>query len=87
MQYKGVNSEHYGINISQCDYVAYWQLRNLVKVEISVWTSPFQVDEDFLAAYQLNYGFTPDGEKADNTTENIPETAADVIQTANNQVM
>jgi len=44
------------------------------------------VDEDFLAAYQMNYGFTPDGEQADNTTTDLPVTAADEIQTSNNQV-
>ncbi|XP_078374970.1 17S U2 SnRNP complex component HTATSF1-like isoform X2 [Oculina patagonica] len=44
-----------------------------------------KVDEDFLAAYQMNYGFTPDGEQADTTTDNIPVTTADVPQTANNQ--
>lgn len=34
----------------------------------------------------MNYGFTPDGEQADTTTDDIPVTAADVTQTANNQV-
>ena len=47
----------------------------------------FQVDEDFLAAYQMTYGFTPDGEPADTTTNDIPVAAADVTQTANNQVI
>lgn len=45
-----------------------------------------KVDEDFLAAYQMNYGFTPDGEQADTTTTNIPVTSADETQTSNNQV-
>ena len=37
-----------------------------------------QVDEDFIAAYQMNYGFTPDGEQAD--------TFPDTTQTAKNEV-
>lgn len=45
-----------------------------------------KVDEDFLAAYQMNYGFTPDGEQADTTTTNIPVTSEDETQTSNNQV-
>ena len=44
------------------------------------------MDEDFLAAYQMNYGFTPDGEQADTTTTNMPVTSADEIQTSNNPV-
>ncbi|KAJ7388733.1 HIV Tat-specific factor 1 [Desmophyllum pertusum] len=44
-----------------------------------------KVDEDFLAAYQMTYGFTPDGEPADTTTNDIPVAAAYVTQTANNQ--
>lgn len=44
------------------------------------------MDEDFLAAYQMNYGFTPDSEQADTTTTNVPVTSADETQTSNNQV-
>ena len=44
------------------------------------------MDEDFLAAYQMNYGFTPDGEQADTTATNMPGTSADELQTSNNQV-
>ena len=48
-----------------------------------------QVDEDFIAAYQMNYGFTPDGEQADTaTTENnsTPTIFPDTTQTAKNEV-
>lgn len=44
------------------------------------------MDEDFLAAYQMNYGFTPDGEQADTTATNMPVTSADELETSNNQV-
>lgn len=48
-----------------------------------------QVDEDFIAAYQMNYGFTPDGEQADTTTtenNSTPTTFPDTTQTAKNEV-
>lgn len=51
-------------------------------------SKPLQVDEDFIAAYQMNYGFTPDVEQADTTTENnsTVTTFPDTTQTAKNQV-
>lgn len=47
-----------------------------------------KVDEDFIAAYQMNYGFTPDGEQADTTTtenNSTPTTFPDTTQTAKNE--
>ena len=53
-------------------------------------SKPLQVDEDFIAAYQMNYGFTPDGEQPDTTTttenNSTPTTFPDTTQTAKNEV-
>ena len=52
-------------------------------------SKPLQVDEDFIAAYQMNYGFTPDGEQADTTTtetNSTPTNLPDTTQTAKNEV-
>ena len=45
------------------------------------------MDEDFLATYQMNYGFTPDGEQAVTTSDDIPEAATPhVAETVQSQV-
>lgn len=56
-------------------------------MDVSTWLTLFKVDEDFLAVYQMNYGFTPDGEQADTTTNDTQVTAADETQTSDNQVL
>ena len=70
-----------------------WRILMLIHVSevklISIKSKRLQVDEDFIAAYQMNYGFTPDGEQADTTTtesNSTPTTFPDTSQTAKNEV-
>jgi len=44
-----------------------------------------KVDEDFIAAYQMNYGFTEEGEQADSANNDIPVTTAETTDTTNSQ--
>lgn len=46
----------------------------------------FQVDEDFLASYQMNYGFTPDGEQSVTMSSDIPTAGTNLPRTLQSQV-
>ena len=44
-------------------FMSFWSLMFLnIKLTFTIFAPAFQVDEDFIAAYQANYGFTETGE-------------------------
>lgn len=53
---------------------------------LTLLTIYFQVDEDFLASYQMNYGFTPDGEQAVTVSSDSQAAGPHVPQTVQSQV-